>query len=94
MGVSRKQSTPNFPKNEHFLPPVKHRHVCVSRGKKCSVVGKFGVLNFLETPVWRFSLLPYYRQINYKVTENVTHDQKSINIRCFSSMFYSYHSSF
>ena len=21
MGVSRKQSTPNFPKNEHFLPP-------------------------------------------------------------------------
>ena len=22
-GVSRKQSTPNFPKNEHFLPPVR-----------------------------------------------------------------------
>ena len=22
MGVSRKQSTPNFPKNEHFLPPI------------------------------------------------------------------------
>ena len=24
MGVSRKQSTPNFPKNKHFLPPVTH----------------------------------------------------------------------
>ena len=23
-GVSRKQSTPNFPKNEHFLPPDTH----------------------------------------------------------------------
>ena len=24
-GVTRKQSTPNFPKNEHFLPPDKHK---------------------------------------------------------------------
>ena len=24
MGVSRKQSTPNFPKNKHFLPPDTH----------------------------------------------------------------------
>ena len=24
MGVTRKQSTPNFPKNEHFLPPDTH----------------------------------------------------------------------
>ena len=23
-GVSRKQSTPNFPKNEYFLPPDTH----------------------------------------------------------------------
>ena len=27
MGVSRKQSTPNFPKNEHFLPPDTHTYV-------------------------------------------------------------------
>ena len=29
MGVSRKQSTSNFPKNEHFLPPDMHMYVCV-----------------------------------------------------------------
>ena len=49
-GVSRKQSTPNFPKNEH-LPPDTHTYV-------------FGVLCFLETPVLRFALLPYYRRTN------------------------------
>ena len=32
MGVSRKQSTPNFPKNEHFLPLDTHTYV--SGGKK------------------------------------------------------------
>ena len=36
---------PNFPKNEHFLPPY----------VKCSFFGKFGVLCFLETPVLRFA---------------------------------------
>ena len=43
-GVSRKQSTPNFPKNEHFLPPDTHTYVCVSGGKKCLFLEKFGVL--------------------------------------------------
>ena len=52
-GVSRKQSTPNFPKNEHFLPPY----------KKCSFFGKFGVLCFLQTAVLRFAILPYYRRV-------------------------------
>ena len=70
-GASRKQSTPNFPKNEHFLPSdtpeacnfiKKETLVCVSGGKKCSFFGKFGVLCFLETPVFRFALLPYYRR--------------------------------
>ena len=32
------------------------------RGKKCSFFEKFGVLCFLETPVLRLALLPYYRQ--------------------------------
>ena len=36
---------------------------CVSGGKKCSLFGKFGVLFFLETPVLRFAILPYYRRI-------------------------------
>ena len=31
-------------------------------GKKCSFFKKFDVL-FLETPVLRFALLPYYRRI-------------------------------
>ena len=33
----------------------------VSRCKKCSFFGKSSVLCFLETPVLRFALLPYYR---------------------------------
>ena len=61
-GVSRKQSKPNFARNEHFLPPDTHTYVCVSGGKKCSFFGKIGVLCFLKTPVLRFALLLYYRQ--------------------------------
>ena len=34
----------------------------VVQGKKCSFSGKFGVLCFLETPVLRIALLPYYRR--------------------------------
>ena len=62
MVVSRKQSTPNFPKNKHFFPLDTHTCVCVSGGKKCSFFGKFGRLCLLETPVLRFALLPYYRR--------------------------------
>ena len=58
----RKQSTPNFPKNEHFLPPDTHTYV--RKGKKCLFFGKFGVLCFLETPVLSFALFLYYRRIN------------------------------
>ena len=59
-GISRKQRTSNFPKNEHFLPPDTHTYLCISGGKKCLFFGKFVVLYFLETPVLRFALLPYY----------------------------------
>ena len=67
-GLSRKQSTPNFPRNEHFLPPDTHTYVCVSGrcvsgGKKCSFFEQFGVFCFIETPVLRFPLLPYYRRV-------------------------------
>ena len=54
-GVSRKQNTPNFPKNEHFLPP--------DTQTRCSFFGKFGVFCFLETPVLRFALFPSCRHI-------------------------------
>ena len=64
MGVSRKQSTSKFPKNKHFLPPDTYTCVCVSGVMKCLFLGNFGVLCFLETPVLRFALLPYYRRID------------------------------
>ena len=38
--------------------------VCVSGRKKYSFLGKFDVFCFLETPILRFTLLPYYRQNN------------------------------
>ena len=62
--VTRRQSTLNFSKNEHFLTPDTHTYVCASGGKKCSFFGKFGVLCFLVTSVLRFALLPYYRGYN------------------------------
>ena len=63
-GVSRKQSTPNFPKNKHLVTPDTHTQACVPGGKNYLFFGKFGVLCFLETPVLRFVLLPYYRQMS------------------------------
>ena len=60
--VSRKQSSPNFLKNQHFLPPDTHTYVCVLGGKKCSFFGKFGALCFLEISLLRLALLPYYRR--------------------------------
>ena len=47
-------------KNGYFLLP--DTHTCVSGGKKCPFFRKFNVLCFLETPVLRFALLPYYRR--------------------------------
>ena len=32
MGVTRKQSTPNFPINEHFLPPDTHKFTWAGGG--------------------------------------------------------------
>ena len=59
--VTRKQSKPNIPKNQHFLPPDAHTYLCISGGKKCSFFGKFGVFCFLITLILRFALLSYYR---------------------------------
>ena len=42
----------------------KAKYLCVSGGKKRSFLGKFDVFCFLETPVLRFTLLPYYPQNN------------------------------
>ena len=59
-GITRKRSTPNFPENEHFLPPDANTYVCVSEGKKCLFFGKFGVPCFLVTFVLRFVFMSYH----------------------------------
>ena len=38
------------------------KNVRVSGGKKCLFFGNFGMFCFLETPVLRFALLPYYQR--------------------------------
>ena len=60
-GVSRKQSTPNFPKNEHFLPPDTHMYVWVSGSKKCWFFLKIWRALFswnTRFEIQRFALLP------------------------------------
>ena len=41
-------------------PIFTHTYVSVSRGKKYSFFGKFGVLYFLGIPVLRLALLPHF----------------------------------
>ena len=40
----------------------KAKHAKISEKQTCLFFGNFGVLYFLETPVLRFSLSPYYRR--------------------------------
>ena len=79
MGVSIKQSTPSFAKNEHFLPPDMHMYVCISGGKKCLFFRKFGMLCVLETPVFRSALLPITDEL-----QQVSLYYVSIKLNCFS----------
>ena len=48
--------------------------------KKCSFFRKFGVLCFLETPVLRFALLPYYRRTNNESSPSKGANKKKENI--------------
>ena len=66
-GCFKKTKPIKFSEKRTFLAPDTHT-VCVSRGKKCSFFGKFDVLYFLETPVLRFALLPYYRRVSIKIS--------------------------
>ena len=58
-----------------FLTPIHTR--CVSGGKKCSFLGKFGFLCFLQTPVSRLNLWPYY-PLNDLLTVNIFIMQKPV----------------
>ena len=52
-----------FKKTKHAkFSEKKNMCLCLSGGKKYSSFGKFGVFSFLETPVLRFALLPYYQR--------------------------------
>ena len=70
--ATRKQSEPNFSKNEHFLPPGTRTCLCVSGGKKCSCFEKFDTLCFLVTPVeiCLFALFPTYCRVCYTTIKN------------------------
>ena len=71
----KKTKQAKFSEKQHFLPPDTHRYVCVSRSKKCSFFGKFGLLCFLVTPVLRFALLPYCRRIAKRENRNTEKPQ-------------------
>ena len=60
-GCFKKTNHAKFSKNKHFLLSV---YLCVSGGKKSLFFGKYAVLCFLETPIFRSALSPYYRRIN------------------------------
>ena len=81
-GVSRKQSTPNFPKTNICT------YVCVSGGKKCLFFGKFEVLCFLETPALRFALLRYYRRSYLKRLEKTWKGIRTVFFKTLSYYIY------
>ena len=55
---------------------------CVSGGKRSLFFGKFGVVCFLEAPVLRFALLPYYRR-TAKQDLNVNHYRSHYHCFCY-----------
>ena len=55
---------------ENKARQIFHKTNIWNERKKCSFFGKFGMLCFLETPVLRFALLPYYRPILVYHTKN------------------------
>ena len=49
-GVSRKPSSPNFPKNEHSLPPDTHPKMCVSGVRNVRFSENLACSVFLKHP--------------------------------------------
>ena len=56
-------------------------YVCVPGGKKCS----FGVFCFLETPVFRFALLPYYGRCHLVIQMTIALIKTTLNIIFYDS---------
>ena len=60
-----------------------HTYLCISEGKKYQFFAKFCVLSFLETPVLRIILLPYYRQCQ-RNCKNMRKNEKNVELLNFS----------
>ena len=70
--VTRTQSTPNFPKNEHFSSPDTQTYVCVSGGKKMFVFRKIWRALFscnTRFEIRSFALLPTVNRSQLGVCE-------------------------
>ena len=84
MVAIRKRSTANFPKNEHFLTPDTHMYV--SRRKKWSFFGKFGLLCFIVIIVLRVSPFLYYQRNDclfmFKVADVISSWNHDIILYC------------
>ena len=72
------------PDHEIAAYTMTNTYVCVSGGKKYSFFGKFGELFFLETPVLRFALLPYYRRfISFTIYTIILHIDRNFESEIF-----------
>ena len=69
-GSSKKTNHAKFSKNRTSFTPWYAHVVCVSGGKKCLFLRKFGVLCFLFTSVLVFTFLLYYRQNSLFIQDN------------------------
>ena len=76
-----------FKKTKHVKFSEKRTFLCVSGGKKCSFFAKFGVLCFLETPVLRFALLPYYRRYHIRTTLCISSSKSDSQSELFNHKF-------
>ena len=61
--VTRKQSSPNFPKIEHFLPSYTHTYVCVPGVRNIRFSENLVSFVFLLPPSWDSPFFPYYQRI-------------------------------
>ena len=69
--VSRKQSTPNFPKNEHFLPP--DTHTCAYQGvRNLRFLENLACFVFLKHPFWDLSFCLITHELwQYKIMKHL-----------------------
>ena len=67
----------NFRKTNISYPLIRTR-TCAYQEVRSFLFGNFGVLCFLETPVLKFALLPYYQRIVNKYA------QVHVNLRLFT----------